>query len=92
LITKAAFVYSALPFDNYIVASNDFLAGGGDGYRVFCEADMISSDYTVIGGTEEGGNLVYSDPGRWVRDVVVDYIKKKRMIAHKVENRIAEIR
>ncbi len=40
----------------------------------------------------KGEKIVYSDSGRWLRDVMVDYIKGKKKIAPKVEGRIVEIR
>jgi hypothetical protein len=39
----------------------------------------------------KGEKIVYSDPGRWLRDVVVEYIGEKRRVAPKVEGRIREI-
>jgi 2',3'-cyclic-nucleotide 2'-phosphodiesterase (5'-nucleotidase family) len=76
----------------YIVATHDFLAVGGDGYKAFGEAIKTSRDFSVIGGMMKGKKVVYSDSGRWLRDVVVEYIKEKGRIAPKVEDRIKEIR
>ncbi|MFB3886608.1 MAG: bifunctional UDP-sugar hydrolase/5'-nucleotidase [Thermodesulfobacteriota bacterium] len=76
----------------YIVATNDFLAAGGDGYKAFGEAIKTSKDFSVIGGTLMGEKVVYIDPGKWLRDEVVEYIKQKGRIAPKVEGRILEIR
>ena len=76
----------------YIVATNDFLAVGGDGYKVFGEAIKTSKDFSVIGGTMKGEKVVYSHSGKWLRDGVVEYIKEKGRIAPKVEGRIIEIR
>jgi 5'-nucleotidase / UDP-sugar diphosphatase len=76
----------------YIVATNDFLAVGGDGYKAFGEAIKTSRDFSVIGGMMKGEKVVYSDSGRWLRDVVVEYIKEKGRIAPKAEGRIKEIR
>lgn len=81
-----------VPDREYVVATNDFLAAGGDGYKVFGDAVRSSPDYTIIGGTMKGGKLVFNDAGRWLRDVVADYIKEQRTIAPRVENRITEIR
>jgi 5'-nucleotidase len=39
----------------------------------------------------KGEKIVYSDSGRWLRDVVVEYMKEKRRVAPKVEGRIKEI-
>jgi 5'-nucleotidase/UDP-sugar diphosphatase len=75
----------------YSVATNDFLAVGGDGYRSFAEAVKSSKTFSVIGGMLQGENVVYSDSGRWLRDVVVEYIKGKGAIAPGREGRITEI-
>jgi 2',3'-cyclic-nucleotide 2'-phosphodiesterase (5'-nucleotidase family) len=76
----------------YIVATNDFLAAGGDGYKVFGEAIKTSKDFSLIGGTMKGGKVVYSDSGKWLRDGVVEWIRGRGRIAPKVEGRIIEIR
>jgi 5'-nucleotidase/UDP-sugar diphosphatase len=76
----------------YIIATNDFLAAGGDGYRVFGEAIKASRDFSIIGGMMKGEKIVYSDSGRWLRDVVVEYIKGMKRIAPTEEGRIIEIR
>jgi 2',3'-cyclic-nucleotide 2'-phosphodiesterase (5'-nucleotidase family) len=79
------------PDRDYIVATNDFLAVGGDKYKIFSEAIKVSKDYSIIGGAMKGEKIVYSDSGRWLRDVVVEYIKEKRRVAPGVEGRIREI-
>jgi 2',3'-cyclic-nucleotide 2'-phosphodiesterase (5'-nucleotidase family) len=76
----------------YIVATNDFMAVGGDGYKDFGEAIKSSKDFSVMGGMMKGERIVYSDSSRWLRDVVVEYIREKKEIAPKVEERIIEIR
>jgi 5'-nucleotidase / UDP-sugar diphosphatase len=75
----------------YTVATNDFLAAGGDGYKAFGDAVKSSKDYAVIGGAIKGDKLVYSDSGRWLRDVVIDFIKTQKEISPKVEGRIREV-
>jgi 5'-nucleotidase len=40
----------------------------------------------------KGEKLVYSDSGRWLRDVVMDYIKTQQTVSPKVEGRIKEVR
>jgi 5'-nucleotidase / UDP-sugar diphosphatase len=75
----------------YIIATNDFMAVGGDGYKAFGEAVKSSKDYHVAGGAMKGENLVYSDAGKWVRDIVTDYIKAKKEISPAVEGRIKEL-
>lgn len=76
----------------YIVATNDFLAAGGDGYTVFGEAIGTSKDLSMTEGIIEGGKVAYSNPGRRLKDVVVEYIRTKKTIAPEVERRIREIR
>lgn len=76
----------------YTVATNDFLAAGGDGYKAFGDAVKSSSDFAVIGGTMIGDKLVYNDSGRWLRDVVTDFIKTQKEVSPKVEGRIREVK
>jgi 5'-nucleotidase/UDP-sugar diphosphatase len=86
---------SGKPIDldkEYVVATNDFLAAGGDGYKAFGEAVQSSRDFAIIGGMMKGEKVVYSESGRWLRDVVVEYIKGKKNIAPKIEGRTIEIR
>jgi 5'-nucleotidase/UDP-sugar diphosphatase len=78
------------PDREYSVATNDFLAVGGDGYRSFAEAVKSSKTFSVVGGMLQGEKVVYSDSGRWLRDVVVEYIKEKGTIAPRREGRIKE--
>jgi 5'-nucleotidase / UDP-sugar diphosphatase len=75
----------------YIVATNDFLAAGGDGYKAFGDAVKSSKDFSVIGGMMKGEKLVYSNSGRWLRDVVAEYMKEVKRIAPKIEGRITEV-
>ena len=74
----------------YTVATNDFLAAGGDGYKAFGDAVKSSKDYAIIGGAMKGDKLVYNDSGRWLRDVVIDFIKAQKEIFPKVDGRIRE--
>ena len=74
-----------------MVATNDFLTVGGDGYEVFKNALKASGDFSVMGGIMKGEKVVYSDSGRWLKDVVVDYIKERGKVAPTVEGRITEI-
>jgi 5'-nucleotidase / UDP-sugar diphosphatase len=76
----------------YTIATNDFLAAGGDGFKAFGDAVKSSKDYAVIGGAMKGDKLVYSDSGKWLRDVIIDFIKIQREISPKVEGRIREAR
>lgn len=77
------------PEREYVVATDDFLAAGGDGYKVFGDAVRSSGDYSVVGGMMKGDRLVYSNSGKWVRDVIVDYIKDKKLISPEIEGRIS---
>jgi 5'-nucleotidase/UDP-sugar diphosphatase len=79
------------PDREYSVATNDFLAAGGDGYKVFGEAIRASKDFSDVGGAMKGANIVYSDSGRWIKDIVVDYIREHKKISPKVEGRITEV-
>jgi len=82
-----------IDFDReYVVATNDFLAAGGDGYKAFGEAIKSSRDFSVVGGMMKGEKVVTSDSGRWLRDVVIEYIKEIRRVAPTAEGRIVEIR
>ncbi len=83
---------SPIEFDKeYVVATNDFLAAGGDGYRTFGEAIRSSRDFSITGGLMKGEKVAYSHSGKWLRDVVVDYIKEIKKIVSEVEGRIKEI-
>ncbi|MHB8068784.1 MAG: bifunctional metallophosphatase/5'-nucleotidase [Desulfobaccales bacterium] len=75
----------------YVVATNDFMAAGGDGYQAFGEALKSSPDYVCVGGMLKGDKLVYNDAGHWLRDVVGDYVRKQKTVASKVDGRIKEV-
>ncbi len=76
----------------YIVATNGFLAAGGDGYRVFAEAIGASGDFSAAGGTLRGERLVYSDSSRWLKDILARYVSTRKTVEPQVEGRIKEIR
>jgi 2',3'-cyclic-nucleotide 2'-phosphodiesterase (5'-nucleotidase family) len=78
------------PEREYSVATNDFLAVGGDGYRSFAEAVKSSKTFSAVGGALMAEKVLYSDSGRWLRDVVVEYIREKGTIAPGTERRITE--
>jgi 2',3'-cyclic-nucleotide 2'-phosphodiesterase (5'-nucleotidase family) len=80
------------PEREYTVATNDFLAAGGDGYRVFEEAAKSSGDFSVTDGVMKGKKIVYNDHGRQLRDLVINYIKEKKNICPSSGGRIIEIR
>jgi 2',3'-cyclic-nucleotide 2'-phosphodiesterase (5'-nucleotidase family) len=75
----------------YAIATNDFLAAGGDGFSAFGEAVRSSRDYAIVGGAMKGEKLLYSNAGKWLRDVVIDRIRAAGVIAPTVEGRIREI-
>lgn len=79
------------PTREYTVATNDFLAAGGDGYRAFGDALREAPDYSVTGGIIESGKIVSSDSSRSLRDVVIAYIREKKVISPSVEKRILEV-
>ncbi len=79
------------PDKEYVIATNDFLAAGGDGYQAFGDAIRAAGDYANLGGTLKSANLVYNDPGRWLRDLVIEYIQARKKVAPKVEGRIKAV-
>jgi 5'-nucleotidase/UDP-sugar diphosphatase len=79
------------PKKEYAVATNDFMAAGGDGYRAFGQALKSSRDFACTGGMLKGEKLVYNDAGHWLRDVVIDYIRQQKTVAPQVEGRIKQI-
>ena len=78
--------------EEYAVATVDFIASGGDGYKAFGDAITSSKDYSVIGGAMKGEKLVYSDPGKWLRDIAIDYIKSHKKVSPQTEGRIVEVK
>ncbi len=72
----------------YVVATNDFLVAGGDGYTVFGEALKSAGDYANLGGTLTSSKLAYNDPGTWLRDLVIAAIQARKTIAPQVDGRI----
>jgi 2',3'-cyclic-nucleotide 2'-phosphodiesterase (5'-nucleotidase family) len=79
-----------VPEKEYVVATTDFLAAGGDGYKVFGEAIRSVPDYSEQGGLLKSQKVVYSDYSKWLRDLVIDYIKSQKKISPQVEGRIKE--
>jgi len=76
----------------YVVAMNDFLAAGGDGYRSFTEAIREHFSPYSVGGTLVAEGLLFSEPGRWIRDLVAEYIRQKSPLETKTEGRMEEKR
>ncbi|NWG02204.1 MAG: 5'-nucleotidase C-terminal domain-containing protein [Syntrophaceae bacterium] len=76
----------------YSVATHDFLAAGGDGYQMFRRGLESSKEVPNVGGILKGGKVVTSHTGKWLRDIVVEYLREKKRVAPRVEDRIREIR
>lgn len=76
----------------YVIAINDFMAAGGDGYKTFADAVRESGGPVNAQGKVEGQKVVYSEPGRWLREVVGAYIKERRDISVVSSGRIKEVR
>ncbi len=79
------------PQKEYLVATVDFLAAGGNGYTVFGEALKSAGDYANLGGTLCSSKLAYNDPGTWLRDLVIAAIQARKIIAPQVEGRIKAV-
>jgi 5'-nucleotidase/UDP-sugar diphosphatase len=79
------------PVRTYVVATNDFLVAGGDGYRAFGQALKRGRGFRLLGGALTSKNLVYNNPGVWLRDLVMNYIKSQKTIAPVVEGRIKAV-
>jgi 2',3'-cyclic-nucleotide 2'-phosphodiesterase (5'-nucleotidase family) len=79
------------PQREYVVATNDYLVAGGDGYTVFGEALKTAGDYTNLGGTLTSSKLAYNDPGTWLRDLVIVAIQARKTIAPKTDGRIKAV-
>jgi 5'-nucleotidase/UDP-sugar diphosphatase len=67
------------PDREYLIATNDYLAAGGDGFQTFGDA------------FKSGGRLGYNDSGRWVRDLVSDYLRARQVVAPRVQGRIKAV-
>lgn len=80
------------PEREYRVATLDFIAAGGDGYRAFGEAIRDSGDFSEVAGAMKSSRLVYNDPGRYLRDIVMEELGTRVTIAPRTEGRIREVR
>ncbi len=67
----------------YSLATNDFLAAGGDGYDILKK--IIGKSEGVPLGK---GRVVLFDSGKEIRDMVTNYIKEKKKVSAFVEGRI----
>jgi 5'-nucleotidase/UDP-sugar diphosphatase len=79
------------PDSEYVVAANDFMAAGGDGFKTFGDAIKGSGGCMSVEGVTNGQKVAYSDPGRWLRDVVTAFIKERREISAVADGRIKEV-
>ncbi|MBI5484084.1 MAG: 5'-nucleotidase C-terminal domain-containing protein, partial [Deltaproteobacteria bacterium] len=77
---------------DYLVATLDFMAAGGDGYQAFGAAIRSAGDYSDTGGALHSSRLAYNDPGRWLRDIVAAYLEKSGPVSTKLDGRITEQR
>ncbi|MBM4286498.1 MAG: bifunctional metallophosphatase/5'-nucleotidase [Deltaproteobacteria bacterium] len=80
------------PEREYTVATNDFLAAGGDGFTAFGEAIRADRTFEVAGGMLKSARLVFSDAGTWIRDVVIDYISARKQVGAELEGRIKAVK
>jgi 5'-nucleotidase/UDP-sugar diphosphatase len=72
----------------YVLATNDFLAAGGDGFSVFKRAfpdEASRPDWKPESGT---GRVVLYDRGRTIQELVISYIKKQKKVTASTEGRI----
>ena len=76
------------PNRTYVIATVDFLAAGGDGFRAFGEAIRAGGSFTQEGGALKSNNLVYNDPGTYLRDLVIKNLKQRPEISPQTEGRI----
>jgi 2',3'-cyclic-nucleotide 2'-phosphodiesterase (5'-nucleotidase family) len=72
----------------YTVATLDFIASGGDGYKAFGSAIREGGDFSATGGAIHSSRLVYNDPGRWLRDIVAAELKKRGEFSPAADGRI----
>ncbi|AGB19965.1 5'-nucleotidase C-terminal domain-containing protein [Thermoanaerobacterium thermosaccharolyticum] len=59
---------------SYLVATNNFMGTGGDGFKGFTDPDVAKS---------------YIDTYKLVRDAFIDAVKNQKTVAAKIDNRIA---
>lgn len=86
---------NAVPIDpdrEYTVATLDFLAAGGDGYASFGKAVRAGADFGDSGGALQSSRLVYNDPGKYLRDILIEAAGKRSPLTSAVDGRITELR
>jgi 5'-nucleotidase/UDP-sugar diphosphatase len=75
----------------YVVATTDFLAAGGDGYASFAGAAHTAGDYSKRGGTRRSKDAGAREAGKGLRDLVMDYLKVHQSLAPVAPDRIKEL-
>jgi hypothetical protein len=70
------------------VATNDFLAAGGDGYVVFRRTFPEQASQPDWKPGSESGRVVLYDRGRTIQELVIHYIRKQQKISAAPEGRI----
>lgn len=87
----SAVIVAGKPLDltqEYTVATLDFIAAGGDGYTAFGRAIRSSGDFSEVAGAMKSSRLVYNDPGRFLRDVVIGTLSRETSIKPVTDGRI----
>lgn len=79
------------PGREYVVATNDFLAAGGDGYKTFGDAIRSSPDFSSAGGVLKGSRIAYCDASRTLRDVLVAHFRKAGTVVPAPPGRITAV-
>jgi 5'-nucleotidase / UDP-sugar diphosphatase len=70
----------------YTLATNDFLAAGGDGYTNL--KTILDTMESKQGYSAQNNRVILFDSGRAIRDIVIDFIKERKIISAAVEGRI----
>jgi 2',3'-cyclic-nucleotide 2'-phosphodiesterase (5'-nucleotidase family) len=79
------------PEKQYVVATHDFMAAGGDGFTSFGEALKGTKGFSNNGGALMSEALTYNDPSRFLRDIVAEYVKAQGTVNPQVEGRIKTV-
>lgn len=72
----------------YTLATDDFLAAGGDGYTALTK--ILETMENKENHPTHENRVILFDSGRTIRDMVIDFIKDKKLISATVEGRIQE--
>ncbi len=72
----------------YTLATNDFLAAGGDGFSVFKKAFPDEASGPEWKPESGSGRVVLYDRGRTVQEMVIAYIKKQKKVTASTDGRI----